>query len=85
MLIGMLMVELYSLVILQTRIISSSEQMYLQSGLQLNVQYSVYMVALGDYGSSQPSETFIFTLLPGKKKWTPLGMLDTQQHGLTFV
>nr|XP_022317210.1 Ig-like and fibronectin type-III domain-containing protein 2 [Crassostrea virginica]XP_022317211.1 Ig-like and fibronectin type-III domain-containing protein 2 [Crassostrea virginica] len=51
-----------------TRIISSSEQMYLQSGLQLNVQYSVYMVALGDYGSSQPSETFIFTLLPAQPK-----------------
>jgi hypothetical protein len=39
--------------------------MYRQVGLQLNKQYSVYVVALGSHGASQPSETFILTIFPG--------------------
>ncbi|XP_062589664.1 Ig-like and fibronectin type-III domain-containing protein 2 [Saccostrea cucullata] len=51
-----------------TRLLSKDQLMYRQVGLQFNVQYSVYMVAVGDHGSSQRSEKFIITVLPTSPK-----------------
>nr|XP_011432114.2 Ig-like and fibronectin type-III domain-containing protein 1 isoform X2 [Crassostrea gigas]XP_011432115.2 Ig-like and fibronectin type-III domain-containing protein 1 isoform X2 [Crassostrea gigas]XP_034314784.1 Ig-like and fibronectin type-III domain-containing protein 1 isoform X2 [Crassostrea gigas] len=51
-----------------TRIIGTSELMFKLGSLQLEVEYSVRVVSLGLHGSSQPSETFLVTLLQTQPK-----------------